>query len=185
MTQTLPESTRRTPVDLAIGLLVVVLGVVVLGHTTLATTLSVVFVGWCLFVTGLAVVTMALLGPGTHARWPAALVGGLLAALGAVFLRNTTAGAVTLTLVLGALLLAAGVSRLAAARTPGPERTALVLGGVVSTGLGLLVVLNVFEVSLTLIGVVVGVEAVLEGITIMVAGRSGRWGALGRSAGPE
>jgi uncharacterized membrane protein HdeD (DUF308 family) len=42
----------RTGVDLVLGALQVLVGLVILGHTATATTLSLLFVGWLVFATG-------------------------------------------------------------------------------------------------------------------------------------
>ena len=48
------ESMRgRTTGDLVVGGLIVLLGLVILGHTATATTLSILFVGWVMLIIGL------------------------------------------------------------------------------------------------------------------------------------
>jgi uncharacterized membrane protein HdeD (DUF308 family) len=172
----------RTGLDLVLGGLQVLVGLVILGHTATATTLSLLFVGWLLFATGVFVLALSLFQIGKDGFWSGFLGGGLMTVLGIVFLRHTTAAAVTVTLVAGALFTAIGIARLAAAVSYPEQRLPLLLGGVVSLALGLIVLFNFVEATYTLLGILLGVQVVTEGIAIMVFGREAR--RTGRLGGP-
>ncbi len=172
----------RTGLDLVLGGLQVLVGLVILGHTATATTLSLLFVGWLLFATGVFVLALSLFQVGKDGFWSGFLGGGLMTVLGIVFLRHTTAAAVTVTLVAGALFTAIGIARLAAAVSYPEQRLPLLLGGVVSLALGLIVLFNFVEATYTLLGILLGVQVVTEGIAIMVFGREAR--RTGRLGGP-
>jgi uncharacterized membrane protein HdeD (DUF308 family) len=90
------ELTRpsRTTGDLILGGLVVLLGLVILGHTLVATTLSVVFLGWLLFAGGVVTLAATMFRIGKDGFWTGALGGGLMTVLGVVLLRHTSAAAV-------------------------------------------------------------------------------------------
>ena len=163
--------TRRTGWDLVLGALLVVVGFVLLAHAAFATVVSVVFVGWMILAAGLFTLTASLLRIGKQGFWTALLGGGTLSVLGIVFLRNTELAAVTLTLVAGAIFLSTGLARLVAAVQIPEARVPLVIGGGISTLLGLLVLFNLFDTSLVLLGVMLAVETIAEGVAIMVAGR--------------
>jgi uncharacterized membrane protein HdeD (DUF308 family) len=47
----------------------------------------------------------------------------------------------------------------------------LLFSGVISTVLGLIVFFNVWEASLTLLGILLGIQALTEGITLLLFGR--------------
>jgi uncharacterized membrane protein HdeD (DUF308 family) len=174
----------RTGVDLVLGALQVLVGLVILGHTATATTLSLLFVGWLLFATGVFVLALSLFQIGKDGFWSGLLGGGLLTVLGVVFLRHTSAAALTVTLVAGALFAAVGIARLSAAFAYPEQRVPLLLGGVVSLGLGLIVLFNLAELTYTLLGILLGIQVVTEGIAIMVFGREARrTGRLGRDDG--
>lgn len=162
---------RRTGWDIAIGVLLVIAGLIILGHTVLATAVSVLFPGWLTLTSGLLAVVGALLRIGREGFWSTALTGGLLTVLGLMFVRNPDVAALTLTLIAGALFLASGVTRLVAAFHDDAYRGALLLSGVVSTILGLLVLFDIFEATFTLPGVLLGVQALLDGITLILVGR--------------
>ena len=163
-----PLERRRTGVDVVLGIALVVLGVAILGHAALASAVSVWFVGWLALVAGILALGAAIFAGG---GWSAALSGGLLTAVGLIVLRNPGAGRVSLTLVAGAMFLTGGITRLVvAARVEGP-RLMLVVSGLLSAGLGLVVLLNLLEASFTLVGVLLGVQALFDGLTLMLMGR--------------
>ena len=176
----------RTTGDLVIGGLIVLVGLIILGDVVVATTVSILFLGWVLLIGGLVglVGSLVLIGKGGF-FWPGAIGGGLLAVMGLVCLRHTEAAAVTLTLVAGAMFLVSGLVRLVAASQMSEGRVALLLGGGVSTLLGLLVLFNLVTASYGLLGVILGIDALAEGISIMLVGRdalaAARWGG-GRPA---
>lgn len=162
---------RRTGWDVVLGALVTIAGIVVLSHAVVATAVSVFLLGWMALFGGLVALVSAFFRLRQGGFWVSALSGALLAVLGLVILRNPLVAVVSLTLVAGSLFLVGGVVRLVAAAGADEQRIALVLSGVVSTALGMLVLLNLAEASLTLLGVLVGVEALTDGVAMMIMGR--------------
>lgn len=164
---------RRTGWDLALGLLLIVLAFVVLGHAVIATAVSVLFLGWMMLIGGIVLLIASFFRIRSGGFWSAALGGSILAVLGIVLLRNTAAAVLTLTLVVGALIFAEGLVRLISAfqRHEGVDKWLLVVSGAVSVALGLLVLFNLFEASFVLLGVLLGVQALLDGITLVAVGR--------------
>ena len=183
------DSNGRSTADLIIGAILVVVGLVILGHTAIATTVSLLFLGWLLFAGGVVTLAAGLFRIGKDGFWTAALGGGLMTVLGIVFLRHTSAAAVTVTLVAGAMFLATGLARLAAAFQSPVGRVPLLLAGAVSTILGLIVLFNVVSASLTFLGLILGIETVIEGLAIMIVGRGtvspARAGRLSTDAHPS
>ncbi|HEX6248295.1 MAG TPA: DUF308 domain-containing protein [Nocardioidaceae bacterium] len=170
MTESVLERSR-TGWDIALGALLVVGGLIILGHAVIATTVSVLFLGWMLLLFGIVGLLGSLFRIGKGGFWASALTGGLLTVLGLVFLRNVEAAAVTLTLVAGSLFLVGGITRLVASATQPEFRVALIVSGVVSTALGLIVLFNLFSASFVLLGVLLGVETIMDGIALMLMGR--------------
>jgi uncharacterized membrane protein HdeD (DUF308 family) len=68
---------------------------------------------------------------------------------------------------------------------PGAPRAAMVLSGVVGIVLGLMVLFNLFEATLTLLGILLGVQALTDGIMLLLFGRLqvGRRSDLDRTGG--
>jgi uncharacterized membrane protein HdeD (DUF308 family) len=170
MTDTVVER-RRTGWDVVLGVVLVIAALAILGHTVLATVVSVLFLGWMTLFSGIVALVAALFRIGKGGFWSGLLSGGLLTVLGLVFVRNPGVAALTLTLVVGSLFLASGIVRLVAAFENDAYRWVLALGGIVSTGLGLLIVFNLVEATLTLLGVLLGVQALVDGITLILIGR--------------
>ena len=147
------------------------LGLVILGHTLIATKVSLLFLGWLLFAGGVVTLAATLFRIGKDGFWLGALGGGLMTVLGLVFLRHTEAAAVTVTLVAGAMFLTTGLARLVAAFQTPAGRVPLLISGVVSTFLGLLELFNLVTASYVFLGVILGVEMLAEGVAIMIIGR--------------
>jgi uncharacterized membrane protein HdeD (DUF308 family) len=162
---------HRTGWDVVLGALLVIGGLVVLGHAAFATTVSVLFLGWMLLLAGVVALIGSLFRIGEGDFWSAALSGGLLAVLGLMILRNTEAAALTLTLIAGALFLVSGIVRLVVGVETPECRIPLIFGGVISAGLGLIVLFNLVDASFVLLGVLLGVQALVDGITMMLIGR--------------
>jgi membrane protein HdeD len=161
----------RTWWDWVLGGLLLVGGLVVIGHAVVATAVSVIFLGWLVFAAGLMVLVMSLFRIGKDGFWIGLLEGGLLAVLGFVFLRNPEAAALTLTLIAGALFLSTGIARLAAAVQVEDGRGALIFSGAVSSLLGLLVIFNLVTATFTLLGILLGVQMLTEGLAVLISGR--------------
>jgi uncharacterized membrane protein HdeD (DUF308 family) len=161
----------RTGWDIAVGALLVIGGLIVLGNAAFATTVSVLFLGWMLLLFGVVGLIGALFRIGKGGFWASALTGGLLTVLGLVFLRNTEVAAVTLTLVAGTVFLVGGITRLVAAGGQPEYRVPLIFSGIVSAVLGLIVLFNLFTASFVLLGVLLGVEMLADGLAMMLIGR--------------
>jgi membrane protein HdeD len=162
---------RRTGWDVLFGVLTIVAGLVVLGHVGLASTVSVLFLGWMLLVGGAVLVGAALLGwTDATRRWNLAF-GTLVGLLGAGFVANPSAGLATLTWVAGSLLLLGGVLRLVLAFQPGTPTGVLLYGGTVQGVLGLLLLLAWPGSARWFLGAVLGVQLLLDGATTLLVGR--------------
>ncbi len=162
---------RRTGWDVVLGALLVIGGLVILGDAALATTVSVLLIGWVLLIVGVLGLAASLFRIGKGGFWSAALSGGLLTVLGLFFLNNTEAAAVTLTLIAGAIFLTSGIVRLVVSTQDRDYRVPLLLGGIVSTALGLIVLFNLFDASFVLLGVLLGIQVLVDGISMMLVGR--------------
>jgi uncharacterized membrane protein HdeD (DUF308 family) len=162
---------RRTGWDVVLGGILLVGGLVILGDAALATKVSIMLIGWLLLVLGLLGLVVAVFQIGKSGFWAVSLTGGLLTVLGLFFLRNTHAAAVTLTLIAGVTFLASGLMRLMMSGQDAASRVPLLIGGVLSTGLGLIVLFNLFDASYVLVGVLLGIQVLVDGIVMVLVGR--------------
>lgn len=162
---------RRTPWDVILGILIIIGGFILLGNVVLTTAVSVLLLGWIALLSGVILVVSAFFRIKTGGFWSAALGGAILAVLGLFMLRNPLIGALSLTLMAGSLFLASGLTRVITAGHFKEARWLLVVSGVVSIGLGLWVLFNIGTATLTLLGTLVGIQTLLEGITLIAVGR--------------
>ena len=161
----------RSGWDIVWGILLIVAGLVILGHAVIATAVSVIFLGWLAVIGGVIALVAGLFRIGKGGFWPAVISGSLLLVLGIVILQNPGASALTLTLLAGTLFLMGGVIRIIAGFQVDQNRWIMVFSGGVSLILGLIVVFNLYEATYVLLGVLLGVQALVDGITLLVLGR--------------
>lgn len=161
----------RSGWDIVFGILLIVAGIAILAHAVVATAISVFFLGWLAVIGGVVALVAGLFRVGRGGFWPAVISGALLLVLGIVILRNPLVAAATLTLLAGTLFLMGGVIRLVAAFQTDQNRGLMVFSGIVSIGLGLIVLFNPAQSTLLLLGVLLGVQALTDGITLLVLGR--------------
>jgi membrane protein HdeD len=91
--------------------------------------------------------------------------------LGFVLVTNPGAGLLALTLLAGSLLLVGGIVRIVAAFQPGTRTGLLIVNGVVTLLLGVLVLGRWPVSALWFLGTVLGVQLVLDGLTLAISGR--------------
>jgi membrane protein HdeD len=169
MTTTLER--RRTGVDIVVGLLLIVAGVILLGNVVFATVVSVLLLGWTALISGVVLVVGTLLRIRSGASWTVALGGVVLVVLGLFILRNSAIGALTLTLLAGSMFLTTGLVRVFGASVVPEARALLVVSGLISAALGLWVLLNLTTATLTLLGTLLALQTLVEGVTLIAVGR--------------
>jgi membrane protein HdeD len=162
---------RRTGWDVAIGLILALTGVVVLGDVVLASVISVLFLGWTLVIGGAVGVIMSLRLIGQSRFW-LAMFGGVLALVsGVIFLRHPGAALLALSLAIGSIMLVVGITRLVAAVQHTEARWVMALSGLLSLVFGLLILSQWPTSALWLIGTLLGVHLILDGVGLLMAGR--------------
>ncbi len=162
---------RRSGWDIVFGIIMLLGGFAILGNAFLATVVSIWFIGWMSLITGVVLLIASLFRIKSGGFWSAALGGALLAVLGAFVLRNPGVAVVSLTLLAGALFFFGGLVRIFGAFQFAEGRWLLIFSGIVSVILGLIVLFNLAAASLTLLGILLGVQVLVEGITLLIAGR--------------
>ena len=162
---------KRTGWDVVLGILLLLAGVIVLAHSVIATAVSVLFIGWMLLLSGIVAFVASFFHREGGQFWLIALSGALMFVLGLFMIRNPSVAALSLTLMAGALFLVSGIVRLVVSASNKEDRVVLIIGGVVSTILGLIVLFNIWAATLTLLGIIVGIQALVEGVTLLIMGR--------------
>lgn len=162
---------RRTGWDIVVGALLIVASLVALGNVVLATAVSVLLIAWCALFSGIAMAVAGLIRIRSDFSWSVLLGGAGLAVLGLFMVRNPAVSAVALTLVAGALFFSTGMARIFIAVNLEKNRLLLVISGVISVGLGVWVLVNPGAATLKLLGTLLAVQVMLEGVTLIAQGR--------------
>lgn len=167
---------RQTHADewwllVVLGLLLVLAGIAALTVPFLASVAAAFMFGWILILGGVL--------HGVHAfrtrRRGSLLLGLLIAVLyviaGIYLLAYPLVGVATLTLVLGWLLVVNGVLKLAAGWSlRGSDRVWMAINGILTLILGIVIVASWPQTALWVIGLFLGVDLFLTGITLIAAG---------------
>ncbi|NLX00740.1 MAG: sulfate permease [Actinomycetales bacterium] len=162
---------RRTGLDVVIGVLLILGGLFMLSNAVLATAVSVLMIGWLALIGGIMELGTALASIRSNFSWSTLLGGAMLTVLGLFMLRSPLAGALALTIMAGAMFFASGIMRVGLALRMPSHRWLLIASGVISIALALWIMVNPAKATLTLLGVLLGVQVLTEGITMLVAGR--------------
>jgi uncharacterized membrane protein HdeD (DUF308 family) len=160
----LEPATKNWGWVLASGIAFVVLGFVALAFSVLTTLASVFVLGWILAFAGIFEAAHALKPP----RWSGFIVDLLAAILyvvvGVLMIVRPGAGALSLTLLLGAFFLVGGVFRIVSAGIVRPPNWGwLVVSGLVTLVLGLLILSEWPASGLWVIGMFLGIDLLFTG----------------------
>lgn len=162
---------RRTPWDVIVGVLLVFAGMLILGNVVIATVVSVWLMGWTTLLSGVVLFGGGLFRIRSGGAWSSILGGAMLVVLGLFLMRNITVGAVALTLAAGAMFLGSGLVRVGLGATLPVGRWAVIISGLISTGLGIYILFNIAAASMQLLGIMLGIQTLLEGLTLIAVGR--------------
>lgn len=149
---------------LALGITLVILGVVCRAAEVVATLVAVVTFGWLLVVGAALAFVQAFRvrrWSGFHLYLSSALLRGVT---GYLLIRYPFTGEVTLTLILASFFVVGGVFRaIGAAALRFPRRGWTILSGLVSAALGLALLIQLPAVRLWFIGFAIGIEFIFDG----------------------
>ncbi len=163
---------RRTGWDIIWGILLIIGGVIILGDVVIATAVTVLFIGWMALILGIIGVIASLFKIGKGGGfWSTLLSGALVGVLGLMIVRHPEIGAGVITLMAGIVFLVGGIVRLIAGFESGPGRWALIIGGIAGIILGLIVLFNPVQATFTLLGILLGVQLLVDGVTLIFWGR--------------
>ncbi|MFF5503910.1 HdeD family acid-resistance protein [Streptomyces roseolus] len=159
----------------ALGVILVICGVVGLVYTGLATLTSMWLFGWLLLVGGLVGLVQAYASRGTGAFWLAAVVAAVNLAAGCVVLRHPEGTAEALTMFAALLFLTGGVFRLVGSVvTRGPQFGWTLLQGAFGVLLGVLVLFDWPDSSRYVIGCFFSLALLFDGLGLVAIGIGGR-----------
>ncbi|WP_199285942.1 HdeD family acid-resistance protein [Phenylobacterium parvum] len=151
---------------IGVGAVLIVLGVLALGSQAFATLATVTLVGVAMCLAGLVEIVHGFRQRGTGRAPFWVLLGALYLVCGILVLRNPTLAAGVLTLMLGAGLAASGIVRIALAFQVRQVTDAwgwLAASGAATLLLGLVVLLQWPASSLTILGLLLGIDLLFAG----------------------
>jgi uncharacterized membrane protein HdeD (DUF308 family) len=149
---------------LALGIALIVLGMIAIGDVVLFTVVSVVFIGWMLVFQGVIEAVQAFRHRrGTYLFFH--VVSAVLSVVvGILLLSNPTAGAVVLTLVLSIYFIVGGLFRIIAAGATRIHSWGwMVLNGVITLALGILVLAHWPSSAMWVLGLFIGIDFIVGG----------------------
>jgi uncharacterized membrane protein HdeD (DUF308 family) len=152
--------------SLALGILLILAGVLALVHPVMAALAAAIYVGWFAIIAGVIAIVVAIRTRSEpNFGWRIA-VGILYLLLGFLLVSNPVAGAATLALFVGALMACSGVVEimLAMRRRPRAGWGWLLANGILSLLLAVMIVIGWPMESLVLIGYLVGFQIIFCGI---------------------
>lgn len=173
----LPSFGNNWRTFLFIGLALIILGIAALSVTTLTTMLSVVVLGAIIFFSG--VVMLMDTFTFWRGKWSGFFLNLLFSilyiAVGVMLVTNPVEGSISLTFLVGVFYLLVGVFRVVAfsgMRTPGWGWGWF--NGVVSLILGVLILTNWPVSGLYIIGLFIGIDLLITGLSYVFAALAGR-----------
>lgn len=161
------------------GVLLIVLGALAIFAPGLASLVATAFLGWVLLVSGIIGIVSAF-GAGASAPgfWWHLLTAIVYALAGLALVFNPIAGALTLTIVLAAYLVASGVTKIVLAlgyRRSIPRSWGwMLLSALIDIVLGLLIFSGWPGDAIWIMGLMIGINLVFTGVAEAAAGLYGR-----------
>jgi uncharacterized membrane protein HdeD (DUF308 family) len=159
------------------GVVLSLLGILAIGAPMIATLAASIFIGWLLVAGGVfGLIADFRAGKDAPGFWWNLITSLLYLAAGIVLLGNPVTGAVSLTIVLAAYLLAGGVAKLVLGfqhKTDVPNAWGWILfSGIVDIVLALLLITGLPGTAMWAIGLLVGINLLMMGIAIVVTALS-------------
>ena len=160
------ELDRKWGWYLALGVFLILLGLIASSMAVTTTMLSVVVLGSILIVAGIGMLILSFL-TGKWSGFLLTLAAGAISAIaGFTILSNPLSGALALTLLVGTILIAAGIYRsIASSVMQFPGWGWALLSGLASIVLGSMLLSHWQSTSLWFLGVYVGVDLIIHGFS--------------------
>ena len=157
---------------IAFGALMVLGGILALSNPFAASLAVTTLVGIFLLIGGIGQLWAAFSSPDDAHRMLHGFLGLMALILGVMLTADPVAGTLSLTLLVGFLFLLNGAGRLGIAFRMQQSRYfwLLVLSGALSALIGILVFGNVASAATTLLGILLGVQLLAEGATLIALG---------------
>jgi len=152
----------------ALGSFLVILGVIASGMGVVTTMFSVVVLGWILLGAGAGLVILSFL-TGRWSGFLLSLAAGVLSIIAGIeMLSYPVSAAVAITMIIGTILLVAGIFRSVASLVMRfPNWGWALVSGIAAFALGAMLLKNWQNTSLWFLGFAIGIDLILHGISWM------------------
>jgi len=150
----------------ALGAFLVILGVIASGMAVVTTMLSVVVLGWILLGAGAGLVILSFL-TGRWSGFLLSLAAGVLSIIAGIeMLSYPVSAAVAITMIIGTILLVAGIFRSVASLVMRfPNWGWALVSGIAAFALGAMLLKSWQNTSLWFLGFAIGIDLILHGIS--------------------
>lgn len=154
-----------------LGVVLVLAGATLLFGTYLEAIPSAISLGAFVLVSGLVGIAGALIGRTSAGFFTEIVSSAMVTVLGGLILRYSNVGMGPLLIVASGFFLVDGIVRLASATEFPGLRGIFLVSGAASLALGAAILTGAIEASLLLLGVLIGIELIVDGVTALVIGR--------------
>jgi uncharacterized membrane protein HdeD (DUF308 family) len=157
-----------------LGLGMTLVGVIAIVFPIVSTLATALFVGWMFLLAGIFLFVGSFTIHGTGPFFGALLIALLMSAAGVFLLFHPVAGAIALTIVVGAIFLVQGAFELALAFEMRPHNgwTWMLLSGIASVVLALVIAVGLPGISLIALGILLGINFLSTGLGYIFASRT-------------
>lgn len=155
-----------------LGVAMILAGIVAIGTPYVAAFAVNIFIGWTLVFVGIAEIVHTFSSPGWGGFLWELMVGVLTAFAGFFMIFNPVAGVLTLTLILAFSLVFRGILKimLGMKLRPAPGSGMIIAGGIIALLLGALIYSEWPSGSAQIIGIIIGVNLLVDGIGMISHG---------------
>ena len=161
-------SARSWWLYLALGIALLIAGIIVLGDIVLASVVSALLIGWIIVVAGIIEIVHAFSARGWKGFLLDLLLGVLYVAGGWLLLSNPVATSVTLTLLIGVVWVVSGIFRMVLGSAIWHEGGgAVFLSGILAVLAGAIILARWPASGLWVLGLLLGIDLVIHGLAWM------------------
>lgn len=164
---------------LALGILLVILGMVAIGASVFVTLATMVFVGFLMIFGGILQTAHAMTMRGWSGFYLDLLAGILYIVVGCLVVAHPGATAVALTLLISVFLIMGGIFRMVVAfAVPYQNRLWLFIHGLVNLILGVMIAMDLPVSGLWVVGLFIGIDMVFNGWSLIMLSMVARQATL-------
>ncbi len=160
---------KRSSWWMIIGIITLIGGVMALANPLAGSLAATIIAGWCFLMAGVLMIVAVFSAPGAGNKVLLALFGALMTFLGWSLLAHPLEGVLTLTVVVGILLISGGIVRLITAFDfrGGNTFWMMLLSSLVSFLLAFMIFADFPASAASILGILLGVELIFNGVAMI------------------